>query len=161
MDEEFRDVVGHVGYRVSNKGRVQSRWNRRWGLGDVWKDRKPYRSPSGHLQVMLQGRVARLVHHLVLEAFVGMRPEGMECCHENDNPSDNRLENLRWGTRSDNRRDAKKNGKLTQIRLTDDDKVAIREKFKAGVNYRVIAEEFKITPMYVYQVVNGRKRRTA
>jgi len=42
----------------------------------------------------------RSVHSLVLEAFVGPRPEGMDGCHENDVPWDNRLSNLKWDTHS-------------------------------------------------------------
>jgi hypothetical protein len=49
------------------------------------------------------------VHKLVLEAFTGQpRPEGMVCCHVNGNPSDNRLENLRWGTLRDNAADKRR-----------------------------------------------------
>lgn len=45
------------------------------------------------------------VHHLVLLAFDRPRPEGMECCHNNGNAADNRLENLRWDTHSENNYD--------------------------------------------------------
>lgn len=51
------------------------------------------------------------VHTAVLLAFVGERPEGLEACHNNGIPSDNRLENLRWDTRSSNRRDTILHGK--------------------------------------------------
>ena len=34
----------------------------------------------------------------------------MEACHANDDPSDNRLENLRWDTRSENLYDRVRNG---------------------------------------------------
>jgi hypothetical protein len=47
-----------------------------------------------------------MVHRLILEAFVGPCPEGMETCHFPDiNPTNNALENLRWDTRSENTRD--------------------------------------------------------
>jgi hypothetical protein len=39
---------------------------------------------------------------MVLFAFVGPCPEGMECCHENDVRDDNRIENLRWDTHANN-----------------------------------------------------------
>ena len=45
---------------------------------------------------------SRTVHRLVLEAFVGPCPEGMEACHDNDDPTDNRLSNLRWDTHQSN-----------------------------------------------------------
>lgn len=45
-----------------------------------------------------------LVHHAVLEAWVGPRPEGMECDHINGDSLDNRLENLEWVTHQENMR---------------------------------------------------------
>jgi hypothetical protein len=46
------------------------------------------------------------VHRIVLEAFHGPPPRtGLQCCHINGDPSDNRVENLRWGTARENVRD--------------------------------------------------------
>ena len=47
---------------------------------------------------------------LVLRAFVGPCPEGMECCHANDVQADNRLVNLRWDTHENNILDSLRNG---------------------------------------------------
>jgi hypothetical protein len=58
---------------------------------------------------MGSSRVA-FVHTLVLEAFVGPRPAGMQCCHYDDNPSNNNLANLRWDTDSANKFDSVRNG---------------------------------------------------
>lgn len=73
------------------------------------KMRKLVPRPDGRLTVMLSspsaGASLRLVHQLVLEAFVGPRPEGMEGCHNNGDCTDNRLENLRWDTSSNNKLD--------------------------------------------------------
>lgn len=52
----------------------------------------------------------RYVHHLVLEAFVGLRAEGQECRHLDGNPLNNRLDNLAWGTSSENKYDTVKHG---------------------------------------------------
>lgn len=52
----------------------------------------------------------RLIHRLVLEAFVGPCPPGMEGCHRNDTATDNSLTNLRWDTRSANQIDSVRNG---------------------------------------------------
>lgn len=46
-----------------------------------------------------------MVHHLVLEAFVGPRLPGMEGCHGCRGVSDNSLANLRWDTKSANQAD--------------------------------------------------------
>jgi hypothetical protein len=67
-------------------------------LTDTWLPGKPIRRGSGHQVVNLHRdgqKVPRYVHHLVLEAFVGPRPEGLVCCHWDGDPGNNRLENLR------------------------------------------------------------------
>lgn len=51
-----------------------------------------------------------LVHRLVLTAFVGPCPEGMEGCHEDGDPSNNRATNLRWDTHKNNQLDMHKHG---------------------------------------------------
>lgn len=58
----------------------------------------------------------KFVHRLILEAFVGPCPDGMEGCHNNGDPADNRLENLRWDTRSCNILDAIRHGTFVDNR---------------------------------------------
>lgn len=53
---------------------------------------------------------AVFAHRLVLETFVGPCPDGMETLHRNGIRSDNRLVNLRYGTRSENMFDAREHG---------------------------------------------------
>ena len=57
-----------------------------------------------------KGRRSRRVrvHTLVLEAFEGRCPPGMECRHLNDISFDNRRSNLAWGSRSQNIRDRRR-----------------------------------------------------
>jgi len=50
------------------------------------------------------------VHRLILETFVGKPPSGTECCHNDGNPTNNNLSNLRWDTRSANALDMLKHG---------------------------------------------------
>lgn len=52
---------------------------------------------------------------LVLLAFVGPRPIGMECCHIDDDPTHNMLNNLRWGTRRSNMQDSRRNHGLPYL----------------------------------------------
>lgn len=109
-------VVGLEGqYEVSDAGDVRSldrvvtrkdgRQHRVTG-----KTLKGWCTPAGHRSVYLAGKVC-YVHRVVLTAFVGPCPDGMEGCHNNGNPTDNRLENLRWGTRSENSRDTVRHGR--------------------------------------------------
>lgn len=75
--------------------------------GDVWSERtnktlRPFTADrGGHLAVELpEGRVT--LHRLVVEAFIGPGERGQEIRHLNNDPRDNRAENLAWGTRSQN-----------------------------------------------------------
>ena len=52
----------------------------------------------------------QLAHRLVLEAFVGPCPSGMEACHNDNNPNNNSVENLRWDTPRGNTADKHKFG---------------------------------------------------
>jgi hypothetical protein len=101
-------------YEVSDLGRVRS-IDRIAPLGSKGAVRRyrgvelrPQLKRDGYIQVCLarNGRHSWvMVHRLVLLAFVGPAPEGMECCHGNHDPWDNRLVNLRWGTQLENFRD--------------------------------------------------------
>lgn len=75
---------------------------------------KPSKSDNlGHLSVHIGFQKKKWnvgVHRLVLMAFVGECPEGMEACHNNGNASDNRIENLRWDTHANNNNDRKIHG---------------------------------------------------
>lgn len=114
-DECWRDIAGFEGrYQVSDLGRIRS-------LPRLSAGKRQFRvsgqimCPSkagarGYLKVCLSTGNAikhKYVHHLVLEAFVGPCPPGMEACHFPDpNPANCRLDNLRWDTRSQNRNHA-------------------------------------------------------
>jgi len=91
-EEEWLPITGLEGYEVSNLGRVRS----------PKKILKLYtRNKYGHQRIGIKNRRYE-VHRLVLETFSGPCPEGMECMHLNGIADDNRVENLRWGTRSEN-----------------------------------------------------------
>lgn len=95
--EAWRDVVGWEGiYVVSNMGRVARRGKppRRVTIGSHGYPVVSLNRPG--LQDL------RTVHTLVLEAFVGRRAEFQEARHINHNRQDARLQNLQWGSSSDN-----------------------------------------------------------
>lgn len=59
-------------------------------------------------------RYATAVHRLVLAAFVGPRPEGMEACHNDGDAGNNRLSNLRWDTHAANNADRRRHGRYAK-----------------------------------------------
>jgi hypothetical protein len=132
--------IGH--YRVSNYGRIKSVRRR-------VRNRRGYRvvqprilKPSycgrgkGHLCVSLikPGQTGRryYVHHLVLWAFVGPCPMGMQTRHLDDNSTNNCVQNLRWGTQEQNSKDALKNGRRAYHKLTEGKVKKIKTLHTAG-----------------------------
>ncbi len=125
--EQWLPVVGYQeSYEVSNLGRIRSLdrfidyvdgrsgktcTRRAWG-----KIIRPGRAPSGHLN---NTQIGKGVHCIVAAAFIGPRPSGWETRHIDGNPSNNRLENLEYGTRSDNAEDSKRHGTHFRAGLTE------------------------------------------
>lgn len=129
--ENWLPVAGMEGfYEVSNLGRVRSvdrvvigaRGAPHRLSGRMLKQRL---STRGYVIVMMSKDGAyqnRLVHRLVLGAFVGEAQDGQECCHLNGVRTDNRLENLRWDTHSGNSQDQVAHGTHRNIRKTHCDR---------------------------------------
>lgn len=116
MRERWLPVPGYEGfYEVSDLGRVRGLDRvvmRKNGIPHTEKGRMRklgLAHPNGYLNVGLykagQPPRVRLVHQLVMETFVGPRPAGYEVLHADDNPGNNRLSNLRYGTHAENVRD--------------------------------------------------------
>lgn len=108
-NEEWRSVPDFEGlYEVSDRGRVRSlRSGRLLKQGRVGK--------YGHRQILLSPGCglkakAMYVHRLVLLAFVGLPPGGLQACHNDGNAGNNCLDNLRWDTQSSNMHDRVKHG---------------------------------------------------
>lgn len=117
-EERWLPVVGYEGlYEVSDQGRVKSLQRR-------VRDRKGFRlvrerilrwnqNGFGYHTVVLcreGSKKTRSIHQLVLEAFVGPRPDGAVACHNDGNPTNNQPSNLRWDTQSNNLYDAVRHG---------------------------------------------------
>ena len=127
MTEEWRAVVGYEGaYEVSDQGRVRSLPRDvplRGGLTrrQAGRIKKPTVRSGRHEVLLWKGGERKLVrtYRLVLEAFRGPCPPDHEACHWDDDPANNRLENLRWGTASENQRDRVRNGKHNNANKTE------------------------------------------
>lgn len=118
--EQWKPVVGFEGYyEVSDQGRVRSVdriVERSHGRRYLIKGRilaTSINQQTGRRIIRLSRtgmRKTTTIYPLVLEAFVGARPPGADACHNDGNPLNDRLDNLRWDTRSGNMRDTLQHG---------------------------------------------------
>ena len=104
---DFMPVVGYEGlYEVGKDGSV---WSLNYHQSGQRKQLRPAPcSKCGHLIVGLckDGKQkTRLVHQLVLNAYLPKPSPQLEVLHLNSEPTDNRLENLAWGTHEENMND--------------------------------------------------------
>jgi hypothetical protein len=158
-------------YIVSNKGRVRNLCPPRGnGLVFGFVDRYGYRvvnlSRGGE-------KLKRKTHRLVCEAFHGPCPAKHECAHLDGDKANNRAENLKWVTRSENGRHKALHGYVclghrnggcpgsanAWAKLTDEQVLAIRERAKVGASGRSLAIEYGLTSANMSAVIRGASYR--
>lgn len=110
IPEQWKQIPGFPRYFVSDRGRVKSVMRECW-RGCVFHHARSVilaQTTGGraknYKRVMLQHPKRRhaYVHHLMAEAFLGPRPEGLMVLHRDDNGFNNTLDNLRYGDRDEN-----------------------------------------------------------
>lgn len=151
MTEIWKPAVGHVGYDVSNLGRVRSRLRKELLIMRPALNR-------GYPAVSLQG-TTRKVHALVAEAFIGPRPEGQEVRHRDGNKLNPALANLRYGTRKQNHADSKRHGtaprgtRFKSAKLTDK---IVRVVRRSAKSYYELARQHKCSWQTIQKAATGK-----
>jgi hypothetical protein len=114
VNEEWKPIPDLPGYEVSNHGRIRSIAktvsHRRYGVMRI-KARILQTSvhKSGYVVISIK-RKTRRVHRLVLESFHGVCPANHECRHLDGIRTNNRIDNLMWGSLSENENDKFQHG---------------------------------------------------
>jgi hypothetical protein len=155
-----RPIPPVPGYAIRDGGEVFSSLRKgprgRFGPWHLVKPQKP--TKQGYIRIELAGK-KYCVHALVLEAFVGPCPPGLECCHKDGNPANNFVSNLRWGTRASNQADRKLHGTATigeQVAnsiLKTDDIPEIFRQVKLGMKLCEIAKIHGVCPEAIGAVI--------
>ena len=101
--EQWKAIAGYEGlYEVSDKGRVKSLGNNKFGKEKILKPQKTY---DGYLQVDLykDGKLKHSkVHRLVAEAFIQNPNNLYTVNHKDEVKTNNVASNLEWMSRKDN-----------------------------------------------------------
>jgi len=165
MGNRIKPIPSLPGYFAGEDGTIYSAWEGvGWNsrIGSKLKPLKATTTPDGRSQVNPNRKVKR-VSRLVLEAFVGPCPPGMEACHFPDrNPSNNRLENLRWDTPKANQADRNYHGTSNagerngSARLTEAQVVEIRRRRDAGESSLALSQEFGVAQVTIRAIVSRR-----
>jgi hypothetical protein len=164
--ERWLPVPGYEGlYDISALGRVRSLHG---GKGKGKRGGLLRATVAGrtnyHLRVFLHkdgARATKLVHQLVMEAFVGPPPEGHEVRHGPGGALDNRLLNLCYGSRRENMADKVRDGTLIYgedikgSRLTEQIVIECRRRYAAGETTIVLGAEFGVTASTMNEAVTG------
>lgn len=158
---QFKDIPGFPSYCVGDDGSVVS-----WYRSREWRWLKS--GPSGrygHRAVNIRREdklVTCRVHRLVLMTFVGPCPPGMEACHGDGDPANNRLDNLRWDTKKANAQDRIRHGRGAsgvgngRAKLTEADVLTIRHLVRSGMSQVAIGQRYEVTAQQVGKIANGR-----
>lgn len=167
MIEEWKPIAEFPGYSVSDCGRIRS------PKRGILKGRIVIRNgkPS-YITVFICG-CTRAVHALVLESFVGPRPDRMEGCHNDGNGLNNVPSNLRWDTHKNNMADAillgtfirpsgfKRGNTLGRgaqnihAKLQECDAQNIRQLSNDGVSVIALAKFYGLHSTHIRRIKNG------
>lgn len=164
--EEWREVPGYDGlYLASSLGRVWSRSDRH-GRGRMFSQTG---EKSRYRRVTLRKRngssKSYMTHHLIAETFLGERPRGMLVCHKDDDPKNNAVSNLYYGTHSDNITDAYRLGGLKRGSASPNavmDEVVVsrmRADYRAGARLADIASAAGVSVATAHSAIMGKTWR--
>lgn len=157
--DAWAKVPGFPDYAASAGGLVMRVTDGR----STWAGRVlgPTPDRDGYMLVSLRAdgrrRMAK-VHQLVLEAFVGPRPPRMETLHLNARRDDNRLSNLRWGTRAENTAAQRRAGGSLpgaanpSAKLTDEQVLDI---YQSKETYAVLLERYGVSSATIWRIRQG------
>lgn len=165
---EYRSLsfMGYPNYKVGSDGTIWK--NLHYGKLISWRKVEPTLLSDGYLCIELSSRNPPVrkqfkVHRLVLEAFVGLCPKGMETRHFPDrDKTNNRLSNLSWGTRSENYKDKLVHGtdfvgeRNPRSVINEEMVRKIRKLKETGLTAKQIAFKMKLSIPCIEAVVSRR-----
>lgn len=106
--------------------------------------------------------ISTTVHKLVMDAFQGPIPVGMEIRHLDNNPSNNNFSNLLYGTSLENAGDRKRAGTYTDggnhhnAKLSNEQAEEVRVLRSQRIKVRELAERFNVSVATIESIIYGK-----
>ena len=163
MKEEWKRHPTWKRYEISNHGSVRRiKASRGTWIGKVLKP--VLNTQTGYLFVgMRPGPLPRPIHRLVLETFICFRPKGKQARHLDGNKTNNRLDNLCWGTQKENEEDKARHGRRNHgsrhglSKLTEIDVHSIIARYNPYVvTQQELADEYGISRTVISNILSGK-----
>jgi len=172
---EIKEHPVYVGYGADTHGKVYSRWKRKGFGGDVkmvlldewYKEVPSYDHSRSSKYKMIRAGVSgdkkfdMMLHRFVLECWSGFKDQGQQCRHLNGDGSDNRIENLCWGSPVENEKDkivhgTSKFGEGNPRSIhTEEQALLVADLLAKGKSYKEISSETGIDASFIYHVAYG------
>ena len=149
--EFWCEVDGYPDYECSTLGRIRRKASARSSRAHAHAELRGWLDPDGYRRYELRkDNKKHLVrgHVAVAATYYGPCPDGHECRHLDGDPSNNRLDNLAWGTDAENKADRAWHKRHPRTR---------RPAHVSGASFCTGAAEAKAMPRYEAKRVNGRK----
>lgn len=107
--------------------------------------------------------VSKSVHVLVAAAFLGPRPDGLDVAHGNGCRTDNRIDNLRYASRTENIHEQFTHGTkpvgedCPNAKLSNEDVLEIVRLRRSGIGPGAIGRQFGVPSYHVSHIMSGRQ----
>lgn len=153
----FKHCLGLPGYSVDSEGTLWSCRNVSWNAVATerqWIPMRPAFHPDGYriTTVRCNGKSKPIkICRLVAEAFIGPRPNGLEVCHCDGNPANDRPENLRWDTHAANMQDTVRHGTCAGFLCAGEGNPKAKLTLQQVSEIRTLAKQAGVTRVSIFR----------
>jgi hypothetical protein len=165
----YKEIPGFPNYYAGSDGEIYSD-NYRWKKpGHAYRKLKYGKQITGYRLVNLpckkskNGFRCQRVHVLICSAFHGIRPKGKECSHLDGDKQNNKPENLKWETSSENKIRKVQHGthdrgcNNSRAVFTIEDVLAIKEMLEKNIPHKHIASIIECSRTTISRIANKQR----
>lgn len=164
------------GYFISKNGRLWSRYDKSGHITkDSWHRVKYNTSNVGYKFIQRKGKTYS-IHRLVAMVYIPNPEHKSHVCHKDNNRTNNRVDNLYWGTPKENMEQCSRDGRTLNgdknpmwgisrrgaanpnAKLSKDQRKEILFRYKANERICDLANEFKVSRLTIRRIINPKLR---
>jgi hypothetical protein len=151
--EYWKDIPINTNYQISTNGRI---WSKIMGSILIPRVRNGYQC----INLWDNGNPKRYtVHYLVLLTFISNRPSPPNNIirhYPDQNPLNNRLENIEYSSQTQNTYDQIENDTYTCAKLTPEDVIEIKEALLCGISGSILSKTYNISAAVITNIKHNK-----